>query len=109
MKQQINILSKLAVLLLLFTVSIQAQAGDTTIRKGGSIVGRIESNGDVRINGSIKGRFESNGDIRVNGSIVGKIESTGDVRKSGSIIGRAEQMTNPRQVAVLFFYGFFDL
>ena len=86
-------LGKLAVLLLLFTVSMQVQAGDTTIRKGGSIVGRIESNGDVPNNGSI----------------VGKIESNRDVRKNGSIIGRAEQMTNPRQVAVLFFYDFFDL
>jgi hypothetical protein len=43
----------------------------------------------------------------MNGSIVGKIESNGDIRKSGSIIGSAKGV-NPRQAAVMFFFGFFD-
>ena len=40
---------------LLLTVNINAMADD--LRLGGSIVGKIESNGDVRINGSIVGRL----------------------------------------------------
>ena len=68
------------VIVLLLGVCVSADAGnEQTLRKGGSIVGKIEGNGDVRINGSIKGRFESNGDIRVNGSIEGRIENNGDI------------------------------
>ena len=76
---------------LLLTVNVSVM-GDN-LRKGGSIVGKIESNGDVRINGSIVGRIEKNGDIRMN----------------GSIIGRAEQMTDVRRVAVMYFFPFFKL
>jgi hypothetical protein len=76
---------------LLLTVNTNA-LGDN-LRLGGSIVGKIESNGDVRIGGSIVGRFEANGDIR----------------KNGSIIGRAEQMTDVRRVAVMYFFPFFNL
>ena len=80
------------VVLLLLGVGVSANAGnEMTLRMGGSVVGKIEQNGDVRIGGSIKGRFESNGDIRVNGSIEGKIESNGDIRKRGSIVGKVEQ------------------
>ena len=92
---------------LLLTVNTNA-LGDN-LRLGGSIVGKIESNGDVRIGGSIVGRFEANGDIRVGGSIVGRIEKNGDIRKNGSIIGRAEQMTDVRRVAVMYFFPFFNL
>ena len=92
---------------LLLAVNINAMADD--LRLGGSIVGKIESNGDVRIGGSIVGRFEANGDIRVGGSIVGRIEKNGDIRKNGSIIGRAEQMTDVRRVAVMYFFPFFNL
>ena len=63
---------------LLLAVNINVMADN--LRLGGSIVGKIESNGDVRIGGSIVGRFESNGDIRVGGSIVGRIENNGDIR-----------------------------
>lgn len=93
------------VLLLAANVNVMAD----NLRLGGSIVGKIESNGDVRIGGSIVGRFESNGDIRVGGSIVGRIENNGDIRKNGSIIGRAEQMTDVRRVAVMYFFPFFNL
>ena len=79
---------------LLLTVNTNA-LGDN-LRLGGSIVGKIESNGDVRIGGSIVGRFEANGDIRVGGSIVGRIEKNGDIRKNGSIIGRVEQNNDVR-------------
>ena len=47
--------------------------------------------------------------IRINGSIVGRVEKNGDIRLNGSIIGRAEQMTDVRQVAVMYFFGFFKL
>ena len=104
-----NIIVRLALLFVLMTVSLSASAGDVQLRKGGSIVGKIESRGDVRIGGSIVGRFEQNGDIRVKGSIEGRIESNGDIRKNGSIIGRAEGMTDKRQVAVMYFFGFFNM
>ena len=94
-------------LVLLMGICVNANAGDMTLRKGGSIVGKIESNGNVRIKGSIKGCFESNGDIRVNGSIEGKVEKNGDIRKSGSIIGKVENMSNPKQAAVMYFFDFF--
>ena len=102
-----NVLRLVMAVALLLTVNLNVMADD--LRLGGSIVGRIESNGDVRINGSIVGRFESNGDIRVGGSIVGRIENNGDIRKNGSIIGRAEQMTDVRRVAVMYFFPFFNL
>ena len=111
MRQKKTMMVRLAmVVMLLLGVCVQANAGGVqTLRKSGSIVGKIESNGDVRINGSIKGRFESNGDIRVNGSIEGKIESNGDIRKSGTIIGKVENLSNPRQAAVMYFFDFFSL
>jgi hypothetical protein len=52
---------------------------------------------------------EQNGDVRINGSIVGRVEQNGDIRKSGSIVGRVDQMTDRRRVAVMYFFGFFDL
>ncbi len=71
-----------------------AKAGNVqTLRMGGSIVGKIEANGDVRISGTIVGRVENNGDIR----------------KRGSIIGRVENMSDRRQVAVMYFFGFFAM
>ena len=110
-------------LMLLMTVNVCAKAD--TLRKGGSIVGKIEANGDIRVNGSICGRIEnngdirkngsiigrveSNGDVRLNGSIIGRVENNGDIRYNGSIIGRAEQMTNKRRIAVMYFFGFFKL
>ena len=111
MKQKKGLLVRLAmVMMLLLGVCVQANAGNVqTLRLGGSIVGKIEANGDVRIGGSIKGRFEANGDIRVNGSIEGKIESNGDIRKSGSIIGKVENLSSQRQAAVMYFFDFFSL
>ena len=45
-----NFVMRLAVaLMLLVGVCVNANAGDQTLRKGGSIVGKIESNGAVRI------------------------------------------------------------
>ena len=92
MKQNLNIFARMTVAILLL-LSVNLCVNADTLRKGGSIVGKIESNGDVRISGSI----------------VGKIERNGDVRKSGSIIGKAEQMSDPRRVAVMYFFDFFKL
>ena len=64
---------------------------------------------NLRLGGSIVGKIESNGDVRINGSIVGRVENNGDIRYKGSIIGRAEQMTNVRRVAVMYFFPFFNL
>lgn len=47
---------------LLLTMNVSVM-GDN-LRKGGSIVGKIESNGDVRKNGSIIGRAEQMTDVR---------------------------------------------
>ena len=95
MKQKKTLIVRLAVVvMLLLGVCAQASAGnEMTLRKGGSIVGKIESNGDVRIGGSI----------------VGKVESNGDIRKNGSIIGKVEHLSNPRQAAVMYFFGFFSM
>lgn len=94
MKQKKNLMMRLAVaFVLLVGVCVNANADDQTLRKGGSVVGKIESNGDVRIGGSI----------------VGKVEQNGDIRKSGSIIGKVENMSNPRQAAVMYFFDFFAL
>ena len=64
---------------------------------------------DLRLGGSIVGKIESNGAVRINGSIVGRVEKNGDIRKNGSIIGRAEHMTDVRRVAVMYFFPFFNL
>ena len=64
---------------------------------------------NLRLGGSIVGKIEANGDVRINGSIVGRVEKNGDIRKNGSIIGRAEQMTDVRRVAVMYFFPFFHL
>ena len=95
MKQKTDFLVRIAlVVLLLLGVSVQANAGsDQTLRKNGSVVGRLESNGDVRIGGSI----------------VGKVESNGDIRKNGSIIGKVENLTDKYQAAVMYFFDFFAL
>ena len=47
---------------LLLTMNVSVM-GDN-LRKGGSIVGKIESNGDIRKNGSIIGRAEQMTDVR---------------------------------------------
>ena len=90
----------------------------------GSNRGKIESNGDIWVGGSVAGQILSNGDIRKGGSIIGKVDGgrvwqngsvigeirqNGDVVKNGSVIGRAEGMKDARAVAVVFFYGFFNL
>lgn len=55
---------------------------------------------------ALVGKVESNGDVRINGSVKGKIESNGDVRKDGSVIGSAKGV-DPKQAAVTFFFDFF--
>ncbi|MBP7901631.1 MAG: hypothetical protein KA015_02320 [Spirochaetes bacterium] len=69
---------------------VVTESPSVTIRKNGSIVGSIESDGTVRLNGSIVGKFELNGDIRQNGSIVGNISSGWEIRKNGSIVGSVD-------------------
>lgn len=76
-------------LLSCFAWCIPADAG-VDIRKGGSIVARVDDDGSVRVKGSIVGRFDSSGDIRVKGSIVGHIDSDGTIRRSGSIVGKVD-------------------
>lgn len=90
----------------------------------GSNRGKIESNGDIRVGGSVAGQILSNGDIRKGGSIVGKVQGgkvwlggsivgeirqNGDVVKGGSVIGRAEGMKDAIKVAVVYFFGFYNL
>ena len=57
MKQKNIFMRLFMAVALLLTVSLNVQAGDVNLRKGGSIVGKIESNGNIRLNGSIVGRF----------------------------------------------------
>jgi hypothetical protein len=99
------LLSALFLFLLSLTVCFPASAQD--IRKGGKLVGKIESDGSIRKNGSLVGKIESDGDVRVGGSLAGKVESDGDVRKGGSIIGSARGVKK-EYAAALFFFGFFD-
>jgi hypothetical protein len=37
------------------------------LRKSGSVFGRIEDDGRIRIRGNVVGKFEANGDIRIQG------------------------------------------
>ena len=74
---------------------------------GGSNSGTLRSNGDVLKGGSIIGRIESNGNVRIKGSVVGKVESNGDIRRGGSIIGKAKNMSNMKNVAIFYFFGFY--
>ena len=75
---------------------------------GGSVKGQILSDGQIRKGGSIVGKVES-GKVWIGGSVVGEIRSNGDVVKGGSVIGRAPGMRDARQVAVIYFFGFFAL
>ena len=63
------------------------------MRKGGSIVGKIDGNGKVWLGGSIVGEVRSNGDIVKGGSVIGKSQPAGDRRK----------------IAVIYFFGFWAL
>ena len=90
----------------------------------GANCGKIESNGNIWVGGSVAGQILSNGDIRKGGSIVGKVQGgkvwqggsiIGEVRKNGdvvknvSIIGRAVGMKDDRIVAIVFFFGFYNI
>ena len=59
------------------------------MRKGGSKVGEVETNGTIRKGGSKIGEIESNGTLRKGGSKIGEIESGGTIRKNGSHWGSA--------------------
>ena len=61
MRQKKTIMARLAmVVMLLLGVCVQANAGgEQTLRKSGSIVGKIESNGDIRKSGTIIGKVEN--------------------------------------------------
>jgi cytoskeletal protein CcmA (bactofilin family) len=95
-----NSFAMIAAILMISFLIFPAEAGN--VYKNGSLIGKIESNGDVwisvanevtsdiRMVGLSPWKFEANGIVRINGAIVGKIESNGDVLKNGSIIGRIE-------------------
>lgn len=73
--------------------NVKEQAAALTeypIRKNGSIVGSIDTDGNVRMNSSMVGKFDSNGDVRVGSSIAGRLDSNGDIRKGSSIVGRID-------------------
>ena len=75
---------------------------------GGSVAGQILSNGDIRKGGSIVGKVQG-GKVWQGGSIVGEIRQNGDVVRGGSVIGRAEGMKDAIKVAVVYFFGFYNL
>jgi cytoskeletal protein CcmA (bactofilin family) len=95
--------------------------GDVYI--GGSCKGELRSNGDIYVGGSCKGEIRSNGaiykggsqigEVRSNGAIyergsqIGEVRSNGAIYKGGSQIGEARGMSDPRKVAVIYFFGFF--
>ena len=72
---------------------------------GGSVAGKLEGN-SIRKGGSIVGKVE-NGNVWVGGSIAGQIRSNGDVVKGGSVVGRAPGYKDARKVAVIYFFGFY--
>ena len=75
---------------------------------GGSVAGQILSNGDIRKGGSIVGKVQG-GKVWQGGSIIGEVRKNGDVVKNGSIIGRAVGMKDDRIVAIVFFFGFYNI
>lgn len=76
------------------------------IRVGGSFEGELLSDGNVRKGGSIVGKIDSSGKVWLGGSIVGEVRQNGDVVKGGSIVGKAQPMSDPRKIAVIYFFGF---
>ena len=81
--------------------------GDVYIN--GSRKGEIRSNGDIYVNGSRKGEIRSNGDIYKDGRRIGEVRSNGDIYYNGRRIGEARNMTSRTKVAVIYFFGFFNL
>lgn len=85
----------LALALALFVPAVSAaeDACGLEVREAsGSLVARVESDGEIRnASGSLVGRF-AKGEVRsASGSLVGRVEPGGDARNaSGSLIGRAE-------------------
>ena len=70
--------------------SSSSSSGETILYKGGSIVGKLRTDGTVYVGGSIKGQIRANGSIYVGGSNAGTLRDNGDVLRGGSIIGRIE-------------------
>ena len=70
--------------------------GETVLYKGGSIVGKLRTDGTVFVGGTNKGQIRSNGSIYVGGSNVGTLRPNGDVLRAGTIIGRIEDNGNIR-------------
>lgn len=76
--------------------SSSSSNGETVLYKGGSIVGKLRTDGTVFVGGSNKGQIRSNGSIYVGGSNVGTLRPNGDVLRAGTIIGRIEDNGNIR-------------
>ena len=85
-----------------------AGGSEMSLRKGGSIVGRILADGTVYVGGSIKGKMDGQGNIYVgghiegtirnneilkNGHVVGTIDDDGTVRLNGHIVGGIDPRT----------------
>ncbi len=60
---------------------------DGTVYVGGSIVGKIDADNNIYVGGHIEGGLRDNGEVLKNGHVVGSIDSEGNVRINGSIIG----------------------
>ncbi len=73
-----------------------SSGGETILYHGGSIVGKLKSDGTVFVGGSNKGQIRPNGSIYVGGSNVGTLRPNGDVLYKGSTVGRIEDNGNVR-------------
>ena len=103
--------------------SSSSSSGTTALYRSGSQFGELRSNGAVYIGGSCRGEIRSsgaiyksgsqigevrsNGDVYERGSKIGEVRSNGAVYRSGSQIGEARNMSDPKKVAVIYFFGFF--
>lgn len=79
----------LLVVISILLTGLPTYAG-TDIRKGGSVVARVDDHGTIRVRGSGVGRFDSGGAIRVGGRVVGNIDNDGTIRRGGSVAGKID-------------------
>lgn len=94
----------LLVVISILLTGLPTYAG-TDIRKGGSVVARVDNDGTIRRGGSVAGKIDAGGNVRIRGRVVGRVEDSGDVRRKGSVIGSARGL-NRSQTAALFFFDF---
>jgi len=71
------------------------------------VAGQLLSDGQVRKGGSIVGRIDQNGKVWLGGSVAGEIKANGEVWKGGSNVARVQNMTDRRKAAIIYFFGFY--